>query len=318
MSNSHLSLVPESEVEYETVDDYDNILIIGGSGSLGRALVRRLVTDDTYKKIVIYSRSEHLQESMAEEIKSDKIRYLIGDIRDKSRLSMAVDGNNIRTIINAAALKVVHKGEYDPIEFIKTNVNGVENVVQVAMRYGVTSVLQVSTDKAVYPINLYGATKLCAEKLIIAANNIQGEGGPRFGFVRYGNVSMSNGSVIPLFARQIAQGRPLTITHPEMTRFWITLPEAVTQVMSSIKMMEASDKRMFVPNMPAYSITDMAEALGGKGYPREVIGARPGEKLHERLLTHDEQIHHGGIAAASNLAWRMTIDAIRTKVKEVV
>jgi UDP-N-acetylglucosamine 4,6-dehydratase len=263
-----------------------NYLIIGGTGSLGNALVEQLlkVGYDPYfpnYKICIYSRDEHKQEQMARKFSNHAaLRFLIGDIRDKDRLNLAIHGG-VTHIINAAALKIVPAMEYNPFECLKTNTIGAQNVIDCLCNFGYYPIkfIQVSTDKAVKPINVYGASKLCAEKLTLAANNITGEMGHRYSVVRYGNVANSNGSVIPLFKKQLAANEPLTITDERMTRFWITLEDAATFVLECLHKMEGGET--FIPKMPSFKVTDLARAMTDKPYI--VTGIRPGEKLHESI-----------------------------------
>lgn len=270
-----------------------NLLITGGTGSLGRALIERYLPSASFGKICMYSRGEHNQELVREQFKDNpdahKLRFLIGDVRDKDRIKLAV--RDIDVIIHAAALKVVPVAEYNPFEALKTNAIGAQNLIDAVIegRNPHTKVIAVSTDKAVNPINLYGATKLCAEKLFIAANNIRGIMGPRFSVVRYGNVSNSQGSVIPLFRRIIESGGNITITHPDMTRYWITLNEAVRLIDRSLNNMVGGE--IFVPDMPAFRVVDLANAMqelyGYENY-HIVTGIRPGEKLHETIITKEE------------------------------
>lgn len=272
-----------------------NLLITGGTGSLGQALVERLLTIDYFQKICIYSRDEHKQEKMARRFNNnDRLRFFIGDIRDKDRLALSLEG--ITHVIHAAALKIVPSIEYNPFEAIKTNILGAQNLIECLtagatkmLSYG-TKVVAVSTDKAVKPINLYGATKLCAEKLFISANNIRGPLSHRYSVVRYGNVSNSNGSVIPLFKSQIERNEQLTITDDRMSRFWITLDQAVEFVLNSMGRMYGGET--FVPDMPSFSIKDLAMTMM-KNYPPEkqfvkIVGIRPGEKLYEEIITKEE------------------------------
>lgn len=262
-----------------------NLLITGGTGSFGQALVKYLLAKELYDKIVIYSRDEHKQELMKEKFKSDKLRFLIGDVRDKDRLQLAVD--NAHDIVHTAALKIVPNAEYDPFEYIKTNIMGSQNLIECAINHkligydGATTypkVIALSTDKAVSPLNLYGATKLTMEKLFIAANNIRGQYGPKFSVVRYGNVFGSNGSVMPLFKRMKEMGAPIPVTDYRMTRFFITLEEAVEFTMNSLNKMQGGE--MFIPNMPSFKIIDLASCFDSQ---ITEIGIRPGEKLHEEI-----------------------------------
>lgn len=261
-----------------------SVLVTGGTGSFGRAFARRLLRDYAVKRLCILSRDEYKQYLMAQELKglNDKaIRFMIGDVRDRDRLEMAM--RNIDTVIHAAALKHVPAAEYNPMECINTNVVGAENVVQAAMRAGVDRVIALSTDKAANPVNLYGASKLAADKIFIAANNLSGDPGPVFAVVRYGNVMGSRGSVVPLFRRLVAQGaKALPITDPRMTRFWITLDQGVDFVLSCLTRTRGGE--VFVPKIPSLGILDLARAVA-PDLPTEIVGIRPGEKLHECMIT---------------------------------
>lgn len=258
-----------------------NVLITGGSGSFGQAFTKELLTDwPNVQRIVVYSRGEHAQEDMARKLSDERMRYFIGDVRDKDRLEFAMRG--IDTVIHAAALKIVPTAEYNPTECIATNVTGAENVVKASIRSGVKRVIALSTDKAVNPINLYGASKLAAEKIFIAANAL-GAGETRFSVVRYGNVVGSRGSVLPLFQRLAAEGQRLPITDVRMTRFWITMDQAIALVLNVEANMFGSE--VYVPKIPSIRIEDLAAALGNRV---EYVGIRPGEKLHEVLITEDE------------------------------
>lgn len=297
-----------------------SILITGGTGSLGQALTKRLLTDNLFEKIIIYSRSESKQELMQHALsqhpRKDCLRFFIGDIRDSARLATALRGNDVTTIVNCAALKVVPVGEYNPIEFIKTNINGMQNVIEAAAEFRVSRVLQISTDKAVYPINLYGATKLTSEKMILAANNMYGQLGPRYGFCRYGNVVGSNGSVVPLFIRQYNHDLPFTITDPLMTRFWVTMDEAVELVLIGLQeLSHVCGSRVFIPKMKATRVVDVAEAIGGPNYKCSEVGARPGEKMHEAMYTQDEVFP--GVARTSDVAELMSVEEIRAALKQL-
>lgn len=258
-----------------------NILVTGGTGSFGTAFVKRALKDNP-RRLVIFSRDEQKQYALERELDHPSLRFFIGDVRDRDRLELAMRGIDI--VIHAAAMKIIPTCERDPYECIHTNVLGAENVARAAMRNGVERVIALSTDKAAAPLNLYGASKLAAEKLFVAANGIAA-GNTRYAVVRYGNVVGSRGSVIPLFKMLAAQGKRLPITHPEMTRFWITLSQAVEFVLSSLEQMAGGE--IFIPKIPSMRITDLAEAIG-LGLPHDIIGIRPGEKLHETLLTHDE------------------------------
>jgi len=269
------------------------ILITGGTGTFGRAFARHLIRHDMADRIVIFSRDEQKQEEMAREINDPikGLRFMLGDVRDFPRLFMAMHGIDI--VIHAAALKIVPKCEYDPIEAVRTNVGGAENVIRASIAAGVKRVIGLSTDKAVSPINLYGATKLVAERLFIAANHLSGSPGnpdaTRFSCVRYGNVANSRGSVIPLFKKLAAEGKSLPITHPEMTRFWITIEDAVKFVVQRLSDMTGGE--VFIPRMPSFRIMDLADAIEREHehiVGTHIIGMRPGEKVHENLITpHD-------------------------------
>jgi UDP-N-acetylglucosamine 4,6-dehydratase (inverting) len=260
-----------------------NILITGGTGSFGNALLRRLLIDfDQIERIVIFSRDELKQWEMQTRYPVEKypnLRFFLGDVRDPGRLRRALEG--VDTVVHAAALKQVPAAEYNPIEFINTNVLGAENVVQACLDNDVQRVVALSTDKAAAPINLYGATKLCSDKLFVAANNIRGKRDLRFSVVRYGNVMGSRGSVIPFFLDRAASG-VLPITDPSMTRFNISLDEGVDMVLWALK--NALGSELFVPKIPSYRIIDVAEAIG-PSCQRQIVGIRPGEKIHEEMIT---------------------------------
>jgi UDP-N-acetylglucosamine 4,6-dehydratase (inverting) len=261
-----------------------SILVTGGTGSFGHKCIERLLQNPEVKRIVIYSRDELKQFDMAQKYTDPRLRFFIGDVRDRERLASALKG--VDTVIHAAALKQVPTAEYNPFECIKTNVLGAENVVQACLDSGVRNVVAPSTDKAAAPINLYGATKLCSDKLFIAANNVKGNQDIRFSVVRYGNVMGSRGSVIPFFLDKRKTGI-LPITDPEMTRFNITLEEGVDLVMHALKY--ALGGEIFVPKIPSYRITDVAEAIGPKcEFP--VVGIRPGEKIHEEMITETDAL----------------------------
>lgn len=257
------------------------VLITGGTGSFGQAFARYLLTTKV-EKIVIYSRGEHAQEEMAREFNDARLRFFIGDIRDRDRLELAMYG--INTVVHAAALKIVPIAEYNPTECIATNVGGAENVVLAAIHSGVNRVIGLSTDKAVNPINLYGASKLAAEKILVAANNLSA-GRCRFSVVRYGNVAGSRGSVLPYFLG-LGTSEPLPVTDQRMTRFWITMNEAIEMVNLCHKHMKG--REIFVPCIPSIHIMDIVEAMGRE---YKVVGIRPGEKLHEVLITEDESFN---------------------------
>lgn len=263
------------------------ILVTGATGSFGRAFVKR-VLQESPSRLVIFSRGEHAQEEMARECVHPSLRFFIGDVRDGDRLEMAM--RDIDIVVHAAALKVVPTCEYNPQEAIQTNVTGAQNVINGAIRAGIKKVVAVSTDKAVNPTNLYGATKLCAERLFLAAGALGGDGGPLFSVVRYGNVLGSRGSVVPYFGTLASQGKPLPITDERMTRFIITLPQAVEFVVDCLA--EMKGREIFVPRIPSIKILDLAQAVWDKhceGAVRyKVSGIRPGEKLHEVLISEDE------------------------------
>ncbi len=261
-----------------------SILVTGGTGSFGHKCIERLLQNPEVKRIVIYSRDELKQFDMAQKYTDPRLRFFIGDVRDRERLASALKG--VDTVIHAAALKQVPTAEYNPFECIKTNVLGAENVVQACLDSEVRNVVALSTDKAAAPINLYGATKLCSDKLFIAANNVKGNQDIRFSVVRYGNVMGSRGSVIPFFLDKRKTGI-LPITDPEMTRFNITLEEGVDLVMHALKY--ALGGEIFVPKIPSYRITEVAEAIGPKcEFP--VVGIRPGEKIHEEMITETDAL----------------------------
>lgn len=263
------------------------ILITGGSGSFGRAFVAAIAREFTPRRLIVFSRDELKQYEMAQDFPSSAypyLRWFIGDVRDQARLEMAMC--DVDYVIHAAALKHVPIAEYNPMECVKTNVFGAENVVNAAIRRGVQKVIALSTDKAANPINLYGATKLAADKIFVAANNLSGAEGTRFSVVRYGNVVGSRGSVVPFFQRLVADGaKSLPITDPRMTRFWITLPQGVNFTLSSLAMMQG--REIFVPKLPSMRTTDLARSLA-PGLPHTIVGIRPGEKLHETMVPEDD------------------------------
>ena len=266
--------------------DDKTILITGGTGSFGKKFTRRILGQYNPKKIIIYSRDEYKQYLMQREFAEfeENMRYFIGDVRDKQRLARASDGVDI--IVHAAALKQVPAAEYNPLEAIKTNIDGARNIVDVAIDKGVEKVVALSTDKAVNPVNLYGATKMVSDKLFIAANAYVGAKNTSFSVVRYGNVSGSRGSVIPFFKGLIDKGETkIPITDERMTRFWITLDEAVDTVIKAID--EAKGGELYIHKCPSFKVTDLAEAML-PGCEIEDIGIRPGEKLHEAMITSDD------------------------------
>jgi len=260
------------------------ILITGGTGSLGKALTRILLQNTSVRKIAIFSRDELKQHDMKSEFDNDpRLRWLLGDIRDSSRLEIAFHG--IDFVIHAAALKQVDTGEYNPMEFIKTNILGSQNVIDASIKSQVSKVLALSTDKASSPINLYGATKLTADKLFVAANNYSQGFGTSLCVVRYGNVMGSRGSVIPVFQKLAASGQPITITDTRMTRFWISLDAAANFVLESLTLMEGGE--LYVPRIPSMRIIDLAETVAPNS-PIIEVGIRPGEKLHEEMISKED------------------------------
>ena len=263
-----------------------NILITGGTGSLGKELTKTILEKwPKVERLIIYSRDEQKQFQMAQEYPVDQypmIRFFIGDVRDLERLKRAVIG--VDYVIHAAAMKHVHIAEYNPDECVKTNIGGAENVIKATLGSSVTDVVALSTDKACAPINLYGATKLTSDKLFIAANNIVGKQDVKFSVVRYGNVMGSNGSVIPFFMNRRASG-VLPITDPTMTRFNISLAGGVAMVLHALE--HAWGGELYVPKIPSYRITDVAEAIGPE-CEHPVIGIHPGEKIHEEMITSSD------------------------------
>lgn len=261
-----------------------NILITGGTGSFGKQYTKTLLERYKPQKIVIFSRDELKQYEMAQVYNQPCMRYFLGDVRDESRLKEATNG--IDYIIHAAALKQVPAAEYNPIECIKTNIYGAQNVIAAALANGVEKVIALSTDKAANPINLYGATKLASDKLFVAANNMAGSRKTRFSVVRYGNVIGSRGSVVPFFKKLIKEGaREIPITDIEMTRFMITLQQGVDFVLKNFERMKGGET--FIPKIPSMKILDVANALA-PNLPHKIIGIRPGEKIHETMCPSDD------------------------------
>jgi len=258
------------------------VLLTGGTGSFGRKFAEMILSETRIKKLIIFSRDELKQHEMRSTLDDARLRYFIGDVRDRERLHRAVQGVDV--LVHAAALKQVPSCEYNPFEAVKTNILGASNIIDVSIDAGVKRVLALSTDKAVNPINLYGATKLVAEKLFVQGNAYAGAGGTAFACVRYGNVVGSRGSVVPVFRQQAATGK-ITITDERMTRFWITLEQGVRFVVKCVGLMQGGE--VFVPKIPSMRITDLAEVVA-PGCRRESIGIRPGEKLHEVLVSRDE------------------------------
>jgi UDP-N-acetylglucosamine 4,6-dehydratase/5-epimerase len=294
------------------MQSYKSILVTGGTGSFGQAFVRAVLDKHPeIERVVVYSRDELKQFEMAQRLRQGDypgLRYFIGDIRDQRRLRRALEG--IDVVVHAAALKQVPAAEYNPFEAIKTNVLGAENLIEACLDSQVKVVIALSTDKAAAPINLYGATKLCSDKLFTAANNIRGHRDLRFAVVRYGNVMGSRGSVIPYFLSCRSSG-VLPITHPEMTRFNITLEQGVDMVLWSIE--NSVGGEIFVPKIPSYRIVDVAEAIA-PGAETKLIGIRPGEKLHEEMITSSDShntLDLGSYYAILQTAGERTLDEYR-------
>jgi UDP-N-acetylglucosamine 4,6-dehydratase/5-epimerase len=261
-----------------------NILITGGTGSFGKQYVKTILKHYKPNKIIIYSRDELKQYEMAQRFNDSCMRYFIGDVRDKERLISAMNG--VDYVVHAAALKHVPIAEYNPMECIKTNINGAQNVIDAALYCNVSRVIALSTDKAASPINLYGATKLASDKLFVAANNIRGGKDIRFAVVRYGNVLGSRGSVVPFFQKLIAEGATeLPITDDRMTRFWITLQEGVDFVLKNFQRMHGGE--IFIPKIPSMKVIDVASVIA-PNLPHKIVGIRPGEKMHEVMCPRDD------------------------------
>ena len=257
------------------------ILVTGGTGSFGKEFVKEALTLNP-QKVIVFSRDELKQHEMQLMYPNEpRLRFFLGDVRDRDRLYRAFEGVNI--VVHAAALKQVPAAEYNPFEFVKTNVMGAQNVADAAIDRNVEKVLALSTDKAVNPINLYGATKLCSDRLLLAANRYSGTHPTKFSVVRYGNVAGSRGSVLPIFLKYRGTDTPVPVTDPSMTRFWISLPQAVKFVIDSLDRMKGGE--VFIPKLPTMSITDLVEALDCKYF---VSGIRPGEKIHEALIAQEE------------------------------
>ncbi|MDB5764019.1 MAG: pseB [Herminiimonas sp.] len=261
-----------------------SILITGGTGSFGKQYVSTLLARFQPRRIIVYSRDELKQFEMQQDFNQSCMRYFIGDVRDKERLVQAMQG--VDYVIHAAALKQVPAAEYNPMECIKTNIHGAENVIHAALANGVQKVIALSTDKAANPINLYGATKLASDKLFVAANNMAGGHPTQFSVVRYGNVVGSRGSVVPFFKKLIGnRSDHLPITDERMTRFWITLQEGVDFVLANFERMVGGE--IFVPKIPSVRVVDLARAMA-PDLPHKIIGIRPGEKLHEIMCPADD------------------------------
>jgi len=263
-----------------------NILITGGTGSFGKKYTEIILSKYKPNKIIIYSRDELKQYEMAQSFNDSCMRYFIGDVRDGKRLIEAMEDVDI--VIHAAALKHVPVAEYNPMECIKTNIDGAQNVIDAALRNEVEKVIALSTDKASSPINLYGATKLASDKLFVAANNMVGKRKTRFAVVRYGNVVGSRGSVVPFFKKLIDEGaKELPITHEDMTRFLITLEDGVKFVLKNFERMHGGE--IFIPKIPSMKVTELAKAMAPE-LPHKIIGIRPGEKMHEVMITADDRV----------------------------
>jgi UDP-N-acetylglucosamine 4,6-dehydratase len=259
-----------------------SVLVTGGTGSFGQKFVQRLLKDDEVSKVIVFSRDELKQFEMQSDVNSPKLRYFLGDVRDFQRLKQATVGVDV--IVHAAAIKQIAAAEYNPMEAIKTNILGAENIINVAIENNVSKVIALSTDKAANPANLYGATKLCSDKLMVAGNILAGKRSVRFSVVRYGNVLGSRGSVIPFFKEQMKNGF-LPITDINMTRFWLTIDEGVQFVLDSLSRMHGGE--IFVPKIPSFKVVDVATVISPSS-PIKIIGIRPGEKLHEVMITEDD------------------------------
>ena len=265
----------------------DCLMITGGTGSLGKALIKRLLAETPIQRMIVLSRDEQKQFDFSMELspeERERVRFFLGDVRDRERISTAM--RNVDFVIHAAAMKIVTTAEYNPFECIQTNVIGAENIVQAAIEMGVKRVVALSTDKACNPINLYGASKLASDKIFIAGNHLAGARSTRFSVVRYGNVIGSRGSVLPFFRQLIENNaQSLPITDPRMTRFWITLNQGVEFVLSNLHVMQGGE--IFVPKIPSMKVVDLASVLA-PSLPHEIIGIRPGEKLHEMMISNDD------------------------------
>lgn len=260
-----------------------SILITGGTGSFGKKFIEILLSRFAPKKVIVFSRDELKQFEMQQVFNAPCMRYFIGDVREEARLKQAM--YQVDYVVHAAALKQVPAAEYNPMECIKTNINGAQNVINAAIAAGVKKVIALSTDKAANPINLYGATKLASDKLFTAANSLVGDRETRFAVVRYGNVVGSRGSVVPFFKKLVAEGaKELPVTDPRMTRFWLRLEDAVEFVLKNFERMHGGE--IFIPKIPSMRITDLAEAIA-PNVPIKIIGIRPGEKLHEVMCPAD-------------------------------
>lgn len=264
--------------------DGKSILITGGTGSFGKAFVTHALKHFAPERVIIFSRDELKQYEFRSVVGDDRrVRWFIGDVREEQRLRRAMV--DVQVVVHTAALKQVETAEYNPFECVQTNVIGAENVISAAIDSGVEKVIALSTDKASSPVNLYGASKLCSDKLFIAGNHYSGRKPTRFSVVRYGNVVGSRGSVVPFFRRLASEGRAIPVTDLRMTRFWITLPQAVQFVLDAFDRMQGGE--LFVPRIPSMRVTDLAEALA-PGAPIVEVGIRPGEKLHEQMISPDD------------------------------
>jgi UDP-N-acetylglucosamine 4,6-dehydratase/5-epimerase len=262
------------------------ILVTGGTGSFGKKFIKKILNYDI-KKVIVFSRDELKQYEMAQEFTDSRIRFFIGDVRDKDRLYRAFDGVDV--VIHAAALKHVSACEYNPFEAVKTNIHGAQNIIEAAIDRGVQRVIALSTDKAASPINLYGATKLASDKLFVAGNSYAGNKETRFSVVRYGNVVGSRGSVVPFFKKLKEQGEvQIPITDERMTRFWLTLDQGVQFVIDNLGRMNGGE--IFIPKIPSMRVTDLAKAIAPECEVK-IVGIRPGEKLHEAMITEDDARH---------------------------
>lgn len=270
----------------KSIFENKTILITGGAGFFGKKFVEVVLTNYNPKSVRVYDNREFAGVEMEREIKDDRFRFLFGDVRDKDRLARAM--NEVNIVVHAAALKHVPVCEYNPLEAIKTNILGAVNVIDAAIDNKVEKIMAISTDKAVYPANLYGATKMVAEKLFVQGNSYSGASKAMFSCVRYGNVVASSGSVVPLFKKQQEEKGEITITNENMTRFWITLEQGVNFVIDSIALMKGGE--IFVPKIPSMKIIELADAVAPEAN-KKIIGTRPGEKLHEVLITMEEAKH---------------------------
>jgi UDP-N-acetylglucosamine 4,6-dehydratase/5-epimerase len=278
------------------------VLVTGGTGFFGRAFAKAMLVNGAHR-VCVLSRGEHQQYLMRQEFDDSRLRFFVGDVRDVDRLVRAMQGVDL--VVHAAALKRVEVGEYDAGEMVKTNVMGAMNVIEAAQRAHVRRVVALSTDKACEPVNCYGASKLAAEKLFLAANNASGSGGPRFAVTRYGNVAGSTGSVIPIWRRNLAEDRFCVMTHAAATRFWMTKDEAVQLVMDTAETMHGGE--LVIPDLPAYRLEDLARAMGIKPDRIQVVGLQPGEKLHESMRPGE----------SSEQARRMSVDELMEGLRHV-